>query len=130
MPKRELIDTSGMVIKWQGGPPEQDSGMRRTEFISHVVEDDYKKVVHTIWQVEYLADFWEEKKGTIEQDRRKSISSKWMCIGGPFNGQRKTTTDAGLDYLEYNQASRRSDEFRLILLYKGLLPGNELQTKV
>lgn len=104
------IDTSKMELIWQNE--------YRREYLSHINEDDYRIVKHTVIE----SDF---SYGT-EQHRQKSVTSKWMCIGGPYNLTRKTREAAGEDYLEYNQANRHSDELRVILIHKSLLKADTI----
>ncbi len=106
MSKKLNIDTSKMELVWQDE--------YRREYLSHIVEDDYKIVKHTVMETDFSY--------STEQYRQKSVTSKWLCVGGPYNLTRKTTREAaGEDYLEYNQANRHSDELRVLLIHKGLL---------
>ncbi len=105
MSKKLKIDTSKMELLWQDE--------YRREYLSHISEDEYKIVKHTVMETDFST--------CTEQYKQKSVSSKWMCIGGPHNLTRKTREAAGEDYLEYNQANRHSDELRVLLIHKSLL---------
>jgi hypothetical protein len=73
--------------------------------LSYDHEDDLRDETVFIWDTFYRID--ESDPEWKYSHSRKTVSgvSKFLCVGGPFDGLRKTENGAGSDYYAYNLAS-------------------------